>query len=80
MLNIHALSRGSNLEVVWGAMEIAIRVSKQELKDMLCDDVAGFEKFMRHQLDRGVVGDDGEVGADWMVDYDLNIVVEDPTS
>lgn len=55
-------------------MEILIKVSQAELDEMGCDSVAEFEQEIRHQLDNGVVTDDGGNGTDWMVDYELEIV------
>jgi hypothetical protein len=55
-------------------MKIKIEVSKSELDEMGCDSIAEFERGLRHQLDNGVVDDEGGAGADWMADYQLEIV------
>lgn len=44
---------------------------------MDCDSPAEFQAVLRHQIDKGVASDDGEAGVDWMVDYELEIVLVD---
>lgn len=55
-------------------MKIRIEVSPDEMDEMGCDSIAEFEQEIRHQLDNGVVTDDGGNGTDWMVGYELEIV------
>lgn len=55
-------------------MKIRIEVSPVELDEMGCDSIEEFEQDIRHQLDNGVVSDDGGNGTDWMVDYELEVV------
>lgn len=55
-------------------MKIKIEVSPDELEEMGCDSIAEFEQEIRHQLDNGIVTDDGGNGTDWMVDYELEVV------
>ena len=56
-------------------MKIRIEVSAEELEDMYLDTVEEFEASIRHQLDNGIVSSDGEAGVDWMVEYDLEVVL-----
>lgn len=55
-------------------MKIRIEVSLAELDEMGCDTIAEFEQDIRHQLDNGIVTDDGGNGTDWMVAYELEVV------
>ena len=55
-------------------MKIKIEVSKSELDEMGCDSVAEFERGIRHQLDNGIIDDEGGSGTDWMAEYALEIV------
>jgi hypothetical protein len=34
-----------------------------------------FGTYLRNQIDNGVSSDDGEVGVEWMVDYELEVVL-----
>lgn len=56
-------------------MKIRIEVTKAELEERNCDSIAQFKEAIRHQIDEGVVTDDGGVGEDWMVEYDLDVTV-----
>lgn len=55
-------------------MKFKIEVTAAELDEMGCDSIAEFEQEIRHQLDNGVVTDDGGNGTDWMVGYELEVV------
>lgn len=55
-------------------MIIRIEVSDADLEAMECDSVDEFEEQIRSQLDNGVVTSDGGAGADWMTEYDLEII------
>lgn len=54
-------------------MKIKVEVTESELESMSCDSLEEFEEQLRHQLDNGVVTDDGGVGVDWMSKYQLEI-------
>lgn len=56
-------------------MKIKVEVSKAELEEMYCDSVEEFTQQLRHQLDDAITDDDGNVGEDWMVEYDLQVTV-----
>lgn len=56
-------------------MKIKVEVSKVELEEMNCDSVEEFTQQLRRQLDDAIVDDEGGVGEDWMVEYDLDITV-----
>ncbi|MBA9846806.1 hypothetical protein [Ralstonia pickettii] len=58
-------------------MKIKVEVTRDELEEMDCDSPAEFQAVLRHQIDKGVASDDGEAGVDWMVDYELEIVLVD---
>lgn len=45
-------------------MKIKVEVTRNEL-----------EESLRDQIDNGVASNDGEAGVDWMVDYDLEVVL-----
>jgi hypothetical protein len=55
-------------------MLIKVEVTDADLEEMLCDSLEEFEERFRHQLDNGVVDDEGGAGADWMSEYQLEIV------
>lgn len=55
-------------------MKIKVEVTQADLEDMLCDSLEDFENQFRHQLDNGVVDDEGGAGSDWMSEYQLEIV------
>ncbi|MDY7563476.1 MULTISPECIES: hypothetical protein [unclassified Pseudomonas] len=55
-------------------MKIKVEVTQEDLDGMLCDSLDEFKEQIRHQLDNGVVDDDGGAGSDWMADYQLEIV------
>ncbi|ASL48847.1 hypothetical protein bAD24_p00730 (plasmid) [Burkholderia sp. AD24] len=55
-------------------MIIRIEVSNAELQAMDCDSLDEFEDQIRSQLDNGVVTSDGGAGADWMAEYDLEVI------
>jgi hypothetical protein len=55
-------------------MLIKVEVTNADLEEMLCDSLEEFEEQIRHQLDNGVVTDDGRAGTDWMSEYELEIV------
>lgn len=55
-------------------MKIKIEVTAADLEEMGCDSLEEFEQDIRHQLDNGVVTDDGDTGADWLADYELEVV------
>jgi len=54
-------------------MKIKIEVTQGDLDEMACDSLAEFEEQIRHQLDDGIVTDDGGSGDDWMVEYELEV-------
>jgi hypothetical protein len=56
-------------------VKIKVEVTRNELEEMGCDNPAEFEESLRHQIDNGVASNDGEAGVDWMVDYDLEVVL-----
>ncbi|MBB5405901.1 hypothetical protein [Paraburkholderia youngii] len=58
-------------------MLIRIEVSDAELEAMECESIDEFEEQIGNQLDNGVVSSDGGAGADWMAEYDLEIVKVD---
>lgn len=58
-------------------MIIRIEVSDVDLEAMECGSLEEFEEQIRNQLDNGVVTSDGGAGADWMVDYDLEVIKVD---
>jgi hypothetical protein len=58
-------------------MIIRIEVSAADLEAMECDSIDEFEEQIRNQLDNGVVTSDGGAGADWMSEYDLEIIKVD---
>lgn len=55
-------------------MKIKVEVTNAELELMNCDSLKEFEEQLRHQIDKGVVTDDGGIGLDWMCGYELEIV------
>lgn len=55
-------------------MKIRIEVTDENLDEMACDSIKEFEQAIRHQLDNGIVTDDGGAGLDWMCDYQLEVV------
>lgn len=55
-------------------MKIRIEVTFADLQSMQCDSLSEFKEKFQDQIDNGVVGDDGEVGTDWMCDYEIEIV------
>lgn len=55
-------------------MLIKVEVTDADLEEMLCDSLEEFEEQFRHQLDNGVVDDEGGAGSDWMSEYQLEIV------
>lgn len=55
-------------------MLIKVEVTDADLGEMLCDSLEEFEERFRHQMDNGVVTDDGGAGSDWMNEYQLEIV------
>jgi hypothetical protein len=55
-------------------MKIKIEVTADDLEQMNCETLAEFEDGIRHQLDNGVVTNDGGAGVDWMANYELEIV------
>ena len=55
-------------------MKITIEVTAADLEEMGCDSLEEFERDIRHQLDNGVVADDGDTGVDWLADYELEVV------
>jgi len=56
-------------------MRIHIQVTKAEIKEMDCDSLAEFKERIIHQLDEGIVADDGGAGGDWMVEYQLDVAL-----
>ncbi|MCM3581876.1 MULTISPECIES: hypothetical protein [Ralstonia] len=56
-------------------MKIKVEVTRDELEEMDCDSPEEFGTYLRNQIDNGVSSDDGEVGVDWMVDYELEVVL-----
>jgi hypothetical protein len=58
-------------------MIIRIEVSDADLEAMECDSLDEFEEQIRNQLDNGVVTSDGGAGADWMAEYDLEVIKVD---
>lgn len=58
-------------------MLIRVGVSDAEREAMACDSIDEFEEQIRNQLDSGVVTSDGGAGADWMAEYDLEIIKVD---
>lgn len=58
-------------------MFIRIEVSDADLEAMECESIEEFEEQIRNQLDNGVVTSDGGAGADWMAEYDLEVVKVD---
>lgn len=56
-------------------MKIKVEVTSDELAEMCCDTKKELEEQLRDQIDNGVASDDGEAGVDWMVEYDLEVVV-----
>ncbi|MFX1740008.1 hypothetical protein PXJ20_32025 [Paraburkholderia sp. A1RI_3L] len=58
-------------------MLIRAGVSDAEREAMACDSIDEFEEQIRNQLDSGVVTSDGGAGADWMAEYDLEIIKVD---
>lgn len=55
-------------------MKIRIEVTDEDLDEMGCASLSEFEQAMRHQLDNGIVTDDGGAGVDWMCVYQLEVV------
>lgn len=55
-------------------MLIKVEVTDADLEEMLCESLDEFEEQFRNQLDNGIVDDEGGAGADWMCDYQLEIV------
>ena len=58
-------------------MKITVQVTQSELDEMEFDSVSDFGPRMQAQIMDGVVGDAGEAGADWLVNFDLDVVVVD---
>ena len=56
-------------------MKIRIEVCAEDLEDMSFDTVEEFEASVRHQLDNGIISSEGEAGVDWMIEYDLEVVL-----
>ena len=56
-------------------MKITVEVTKAEVEEMNATDAADLEQMLRHQLDEGVSGNAGENGEDWMVEYDLEVII-----
>lgn len=55
-------------------MKISVEVSDADLENMYCDSLGEFEEQLRNQLDNAVVTDDGGTGADWMAEYQLEVI------
>ena len=55
-------------------MKIRVEATAEEIDEMGCDSLEEFEQAIRHQLDDGIVTDDGCAGVDWMSDYELEVV------
>lgn len=55
-------------------MKISVEVSDTDLEEMYCDTLEEFEEQLRNQLDNAVVTDDGGTGADWMAEYQLEVI------
>lgn len=56
-------------------MKIKIEVTNGEIEEMGCDSVEDFEKAIKHQIDNGIIDDEGGNGEDWMTEYELVITV-----
>jgi hypothetical protein len=56
-------------------MKIKIEVTQAELDEMEFESADECKERMRAQIEDGVVGTDGEAGEDWLVDFELDIVV-----
>lgn len=56
-------------------MKIKVEVSEGELDQMGCDSVEEFTEQLREQLDDAVMDDEGGIGKDWIVRYDLEVTV-----
>ncbi len=58
-------------------MIIRIEVTDADLVEMECDSLDEFEERICDQLDNGVVTNDGGAGADWLAEYELEVVKVD---
>ncbi|VWC49492.1 hypothetical protein BLA13014_07599 [Burkholderia aenigmatica] len=56
-------------------MKIKVEVTSDELAEMYCDTTKELEEQLRDQIDNGVASNEGEAGVDWMVGYDLEVVL-----
>lgn len=57
-------------------MKIKIEVTPAELQEMGADSADELKQMLIEQLDEGVVGDDGDAGADWLSSYTVDVVVQ----
>lgn len=59
-------------------MKIQVEVTGDELSKMECDTPQDLEHQLRDQIENGVAAFDGSAGVDWLVAYELEVVVVDP--
>ncbi|WP_198173438.1 hypothetical protein [Cupriavidus sp. USMAA2-4] len=57
-------------------MRIGVEVTPAELQEMGADSADELKLMLIEQIDEGVVGDDGEAGADWLSGYTVDVFVQ----
>ena len=57
-------------------MKITAEVTPAELQEMGAENADELKEMLIKQLDEGVVGGDGEAGADWLSGYTVDVVVQ----
>lgn len=58
-------------------MKIEVAVTCDELALMECETPRELEDQLRNQLENGVTSADGKAGVEWIVDYELEVVLID---
>ncbi len=56
-------------------MKVRVELTADEVAEAGCDSVAEFEAVFLRQLNDGVIGDEGEVGEDWLPGFTVEIVL-----
>ena len=54
-------------------MKVNVELTREELEESGCDTVEEFKKGFVHQLNEGVIGDDGAVGEDWLPGFTVKV-------
>lgn len=56
-------------------MRVKVELTPEELEESGCDTVEEFKKGFVHQLNEGVIGDDGAIGEDWLPAFDVEVIL-----